>query len=177
MKRYMIFFLGLCLVGCQQALDIYQIKIDGVFAKSTIITQFSVSEFKMDHADLTDIRPKEHTELMRYCCYLKNGAKGDNKVLFNMDNLNYRWSLCKLDTHIVESDSLNKLSFEEKLKYLNETDQYKNDKLVDGVTLPFQIRKGFVYQIFGLPNLEGSFYFLLNSNNKLIVQFVDKGPW
>jgi len=45
------------------------------------------------------------------------------------------------------------------------------------MTLPFIIKKGFVYQIFGLPDLDGSYYFRLDADDKLIVQFSDSGPW
>jgi len=44
--------------------------------------------------------------------------------------------------------------------------------------VPIIIEKGYVYQVFGLCDLEGSYYFCLDSTSqKLIVQYQDAGPW
>lgn len=176
-----LFILLLCVVlfktGCKYSSSSFQITTDGVFSKSRIITQFSISQYKIDSQNLEDIRPKDHKELMRYCCELKADSSGSKKVLFKNDNSRYRWSLCKLDTSIVESDSLNELTFRDKLIHLKERDKFEKYIPEDEMTLPFIIKKGFGYQIFGLPDLEGSYYFRLDSDDKLIVQFFDSGPW
>jgi len=178
MKSYIKIFTCIVIVfGCGYTSNSYQIKKDGVFSKKSIITQFSISQFKMDHKILDDIRPNEHTELMRYCFELKDDRKGNKGVLFKTGGSNHRWTLCKLDTTIIANDSLNNLSFGEKLKYIKERDKLRTDSPSNDFPLPFAIQNGYVYQIFGLPNLKGSYYFCLDSDNKLLVQYEDGGPW
>lgn len=176
-----LFILLLCfaifMTECKYSSNSFQITVDGVFSKSRIITQFSISQYKIDSENLDDIRPNNHTELMRYCCELKANRSGSKKIQFKSDNSKYRWSLCKLDTSIVVNDSLNALSFEDKLKHLKERNKFENHIPHDEMKLPFVIKKGFVYQIFGLPDLDGSYYFRLDSDDKLIVKFFDNGAW
>jgi hypothetical protein len=164
-------------IGCKYSSSFFQITKDGVFSNSRIITQFSISQYKIDSENLDNIRPNNHKELMRYCCVLKAYRSGSKKILFKSDNPRYRWSLCKLDTSIVANDSLNALTFEDKSRYLEERAKFEKHIPEEEMTLPFIIKKGFVYQIFGLPDLDGSYYFRLDSVDKLIVQFFDSGPW
>ena len=163
--------------GCQSREKAYKISKEGVFSNHTIITQFSISQFPMDHLNTDDIRPHSHVETMRYCCELKKNQHGKTKIIFATNDSNYRWNLCKLDMSLIENDSLNNLSFEAKLQYLKERNRHRTYVPSDHFRLPFQVDKGYVYQIFGLPNLEGSYYFRLDSDDKLLVQFVDMGPW
>jgi hypothetical protein len=131
----------------------------------------------MDHEDLSDIRPSTHVELMRYCCEIQMGGKGERTVFFKMNNTNYRWTLCKPDLSILTNDSLNHLTFKEKLAFVQKQDSTKHEISSIHRQLPFQVEKGYVYQIYGFPNLEGSYYFCLSSGNELVVQYVDAGPW
>ena len=171
------FLFLLILSGCQSPSGNYKITSEGVFSKKYTITQFSISQFILDHDNLEDIRPIDHTELMRYCCELLKETNGEKNVFFNSDNSQYRWSLCRLDTTLITNDSLNSLSLKDKLEYINQKDSLITFNLNDDFRLPFIIMPGYVYQIFGLPKLEGSYYFCLNSENKLLIQFADKGPW
>lgn len=178
--KFIIFFIWFFIVlsGCQDSSSTYRIKIEGVYSQRGSITNFSISQFNIDHEQLDDIRPHSHIELMRYCCELRTSKNGSKHVLFSpMDTINYDWFLCKLDTSIVSNDSLNNLTFEEKLRYLHSRDRDQNIIRDNNLHLPFTIRKGYVYQIFGLRNLDGSYYFRLGPNNTLIVQFFDRGPW
>ena len=124
-----LFILLLCfaifMTGCKHSSSSFQITKDGVFSKSGIITQFSISQYKIDSENLGDVRPNNHTELMRYCCELKANRSGSKKILFKSDNSSYRWSLCKLDTSIVTNDSLNALTFEDKFRYLKEKTKFE----------------------------------------------------
>lgn len=181
-SRFMrLFILLLCftifMTGCKYSSSSFQITKDGVFSKSRIITQFSISQYKIESENLDDIRPNSHTELMRYCCELKANKSGSKKILFKSDNSRYRWSLCKLDTSIVTNDSLNALTFEDKSRYLEERTKFEKRIPKEEMALSFIIKKGFVYQIFGLPDLDGSYYFRLDSDDKLIVKFFDNGAW
>ena len=129
--------------------------------------------------DITDIRPNNRNEVTRYCCSLNKNSKSSKEILFSNLNKNYKWSLCELDLSIVENDSLNALSIEEKLEYTKRRELLES-RVKDSVTkgsLPFTIQKGFVYHVFGLCNIEGSYYFCLDSTNKLLVQYQDGGPW
>lgn len=45
-------------------------------------------------------------------------------------------------------------------------------------TAPFIVERGFVYQAFGLCDINGSYYFCIDSvTNKFVVQYQDAGPW
>lgn len=169
--------ISLVLCGCYYGQDRYVLTAEGVYSKSAPIRQFSITQYPIDHDGMDDIRPMSHVEVMRYCCELRPNRNPSRRVLFSSaDGRNYRWSLCKLDTSIISNDSLNSLSFEEKLKY---ADRKKADRspIDQRFNLPFNVKRGYVYQIFGLKNLNGSFYFRLDSNNRLVVQFFDNGPW
>jgi len=173
----LLFCFAIFMTGCKYSSSSFQITKDGVLSKSRIITQFSISQYKIDSENLDDIRPNNHSELMRYCCELKNNRSGSKIILFKSDDSRYRWSLCKLDTSVVTNDSLNALTFEDKFRYFEERTKFEKRIPEKEMTLPFIIKKGFVYQIFGLPDLDGSYYFRLDSDDKLIVQFFDSGPW
>jgi hypothetical protein len=55
--------------------------------------------------------------------------------------------------------------------------QYKSFPEVSKAS-PLEIEQGFVYQVFGLCDVDGSYYFCLDSlTNRLIVQYQDAGPW
>ena len=175
-KVYVI-CISLVLSSCQYGLDRYTITPDGIYSKSGPIREFSITQYPIDHDGMEDIRPLSHFEVMRYCCELRPNRSPSKRVFFSSnDGRTYRWSLCKLDISIIANDSLNNLPFEEKLKY---ADRKKADRstIDQSVNLPFNIEQGYVYQIFGLKDLDGSYYFRLDSNNRLIVQFFDRGPW
>ncbi len=173
----LVFIFYVCLSGCTAREKLYQITVDGVTSRSKTITEFSISQFKKDHLDESDIRPNEHNELMRYCCKLSVENKGKKMVFFGKDTPNYTWSLCKLDTSLAMVDSLSNLTVLQKLSRLKSRDSLKISINDENLKLPFVVQNGYVYQIFGLEKMEGSYYFCFNSEGKLIIQFVDKGPW
>lgn len=171
----MQFFLIILIVHCGDKGNSTRVTVDGVYSFHQI-TQFSISKFKRNNESLTDIRPENHEEIMRFCCDLKDKHKPATFVFFNMSDTNYSWHLCKLNTSLIENDSLRSLSFEEKLKFLQTDTTYNKTPFVKQ-QLPFVIETGYVYQLFGIRDLNGSLYFCLNNSGKLLVQFVDKGPW
>lgn len=177
--RYVIILLEVFFIvaGCQDPAKSYSITIQGVFSKNAAIDHFSISQFKLDHQDLRDIRPKSHSELMRYCVDLKEKSLAQKIVLFDKSESDYQWTLCKLDTSLLANDSLSRLPFEEKLKYLNAREQSNKSSVNRTILFPFAVRKGYVYQIFGLPDIHGSYYFCLSADDKFLVQYVDQGPW
>jgi len=139
----------------------------------------SISQLNLDHSNLNDIRPNAKNEVTRYCCWLNKNSKGSSSISFWKANSNYRWFLCKWDMSIIENDSLNNLTLQEKLDYTKRMEQIrlKDKNFVHRDSFPFIIQKGYVYQVFGLCDVEGSFYFCLDSTDNLIVQYVDRGPW
>ena len=172
MKLLFIFFVFI-LASCKDLGNLYTITRYGVYSKYHKISHFSISQFKLEYLDKNDIRPKNHVELMRYCCDIKPSLNKLKKVLFR-DTSNYFWEYCKLDTSFVTNNSL---SFKQKIDLIKLHEQQNNDLDLIKYKLPFQIEKGFVYQIFGLPDLDGSFYFCIDSSNKFIVQYQDAGPF
>lgn len=165
------FFLLFMGVSCKKMPDQFTITENGVYSKKHKIIQFSISQFKKDGIDENDIRPKNHDELMRYCCKLKSSNYNIKAVLFR-DTTNYLWELCKLDTSLVSNSTL---SLQQKIDLVKLIEQKNFD--LSNYKIPFQIEKGFVYQIFGLPNFEGSYYFCTDNSNKLKVQYQDEGPF
>lgn len=176
-KIELINFTIFCIVlsGCFTK-DNYSIERVGLSSKNSGVESFSISQFKSDSQSKEDIRPVNHTEVMRFCCEVKKGKKALRRVLFS-DTSNYRWSLCLLDTSIVTNDSLNKLSDEEKRRYIKEQNIANGLKGKSDFQIPFVIQRGYVYQLFGLDNLDGSFYFRLSDQGDLKVQFFESGPW
>jgi hypothetical protein len=149
----------------------FMITEKGVNSKKRKIIQFSISQFKSDSFNDNDIRPKNHEELMRYCCKVKSSQSRIKNVLFK-DTTNYFWEFCKLDTSMVSNSAL---SMQQKIDLIK-IREHKNINL-HNYKIPFQIEKGFVYQIFGLPDFEGSYYFCIDNFNKLKVQCQDQGSF
>ncbi len=182
MKNLIFFFIFLSQAySCSLAPpDRYEIDITGIKSRTECtIENLSISQYYRDNNSLDDIRPNNRNEVTRYCCSLNKNSKSSKEILFSNLNKNYKWSLCELDLSIVENDSLNALSIEEKLEYTKRRELLES-RVKDSVTkgsLPFTIQKGFVYHVFGLCNIEGSYYFCLDSTNKLLVQYQDGGPW
>ena len=166
-----IFFLCNLLIvfnGCNSASQQYLITMNGIYSKEIGIQQFSISQFKAGKFDSTDIRPKDHTEIMRYCCSIRPGKTEKMSVLFK-DTLDYKWEYCKLDTSLVDSN------YNGSTVTSSTGNEIPNTNL--SISLPFRIEKGYVYQIFGLTGVNGSFYFSLNNENELFIQFHDQGPF
>ena len=109
----------------------------------------------------------------------KKNAKGSNKISFLKPNPNYRWYLCKLDLHIVENDSLQNLTLEQKLNYVEMMDKVtlSDSEYVHRRSFPLSIEHGYVYHIFGLCDVEGSYYVCLEASGELIIQYFDRGAW
>lgn len=171
--NYILLFV--MLFGCSTK-DNYSIERFGLSSKYGEIVSFSISQFKSDSESLEDIRPINHTEVMRYCCEVKKSKNASSHVFFS-DTSNYNWSLCLLDTSIVTNDSLNNLSDGEKLKYI-QMQNIKNSFVgASDYRIPFIVQKGYIYQLFGLNDLEGSFYFRLSDKGDFEVQFYESGPW
>ncbi len=58
-----------------------------------------------------------------------------------------------------------------------ENDGYRSFPKVSAAS-HLKIERGFVYQVFGLCDVEGSYYFCKDSvGDKLIIQYQDAGPW
>ncbi|HEY6437643.1 MAG TPA: hypothetical protein VIY47_13710 [Ignavibacteriaceae bacterium] len=182
MKNTIIFFILLCL-SCNHSLppsERFTVDINGVTSRTgCVIETMSISQYNVDHNNLNDIRPNNRNEITRYCCWLKNDSKGSTKISFLNASPNYRWYLCKLDMSILENDSLNGLSEQEKLAYIKREEiiALRDKNYVHRDSFPFIIQRGYVYHMFGLCNIEGSYYFRLDATNKLIVQYQDGGPW
>lgn len=182
MKIWLLFFILTCL-NCNYSLALserYTIDINGIKSRTgCTIENMSISQYSRDHNNLEDIRPNNINEITRYCCWLNKDAKGSDEVSFWKSNSNYRWYLCKLDMSILENDSLNALPLQEKLVYIKKMEMIKsnNKNHAQRDSFPFNIQKGYVYRVFGLCDIEGSYYFCLDSTNKLIVQYQDGGPW
>jgi len=181
--KFLIIVLTLNCMSCKYVIKpshLYSIDKNGVASKSgCTIETMSISQFNRDHNNFNDIRPNNHNEVTRYCCWLNNNSKGSSKISFSMTNRHYSWFLCKPDESILENDSLNNLTVREKLEYIKRKELLEpdNKNYLHQESLPFKIKKGYVYQIFGLCDVEGSYYFCLDANNKLIVQYFDSGPW
>lgn len=174
--QVLVLCFGIIIFGCKSSLNPVKITKEGIFFDDRVINQFSISQFKDDSKSLSDIRPNNHTEVMRYCCELKAGGKGNNKVLFKDDNSMYRWRLCLLDTSNVKHNGVNPTAFTDSSKVLEEINKFK-EHVGKEIILPFTIEKGYVYQLFGIPDIEGSYYFRIKADGELIVQFFDNGPW
>jgi len=158
----------------------YTITQKGIRSKTGCqITNMSISKFRRDDESDSDIRPKDRNEITRYCCWLKNGRRGKRRISFLEADGNYSWYLCKLDMSILESDSLNSLTLTDKLAYSKkmELEAIKDKNYVHRDSFPLIVQKGYVYQVFGLCDVDGSYYFCLDANGKLIVQYKDAGPW
>lgn len=176
MKRKQILLSALAIVCFSCSYSTYEISTDSVSHSFRKIEHFSISQYHRDNENLEDVRPNDRTELTRYCCELKQDGIAMNTVFFD-DTINYLWRLCKLDTSIVVNDSLNSLTLSQKLDYVEKMEEY--DRLYNPTRFgtPFKIENGFVYKIFGLPRLAGSYYFYIDSLGKLIVQYHNEGPW
>lgn len=169
---FSFFLLSMC-GSCKMVPNQFIITMNGVYSKKQKIIEFSISQFKIDGFDENGIRPKNHEELMRYCCKLKSSKHNIKNVLFK-DTANYFWERCKLDTSLVSNSSL---SLQQKIDLIKIKERKNPGLNLSNYKIPFQIEKGFVYQIFGLPNFEGSYYFYIDSSNKLKVQYQDGGPF
>lgn len=143
-----------------------------------ILENISISQYNLDHDNFKDIRPINRNEVTRYCCSLNENSKGSDEISFLKATSNYRWYLCKLNTNIVENDSLNNLPLQEKLEYIKrmELATISDKNYVHRDSFPFNIQQGYVYRVFGLCDIEGSYYFCLDSLNKLVIQYFDRGP-
>ena len=143
-----------------------------------ILENISISQYKRDHDNLNDIRPININEVTRYCCSLNENSKGGDEIYFLKATPNYQWYLCKLNTNIVENDSLNNLPLQEKLQYIKrmELAMISDKNYIHRDSFPFNIQQGYVYRVFGLCDIEGSYYFCLDGSNKLVIQYFDKGP-
>ena len=175
MLRKFTFFLIVVLFGnCTKPR--VSIEVDRITTTNRPVDFFAISQFKRDHLDLIDIRPKKHIEVMRYCCEAKENRPRSKTVYF-ADTLNFRWSLCKLDTSYVTVETLNETSLK---KVITETDiilKLPTNNQNAYFKLPFSIDSGYVYQIFGLNDLNRSCYFCLDEEKNIVIQFFEKGPW
>lgn len=181
--KNLIFAFCFLLIDCRFVLPEhkrYTIDKSGIKSRTgCMIENMSISQYNRDTSYTSDIRPKDRNEVTRYCCWLNKDYKGSNYISFSKPTLSYRWYLCKPDMSILENDSLNSLTLKEKLAYLEEKEKRAlvDKNYLHKDSFPFIIQKEYVYKVFGLCNVEGSYYFCLDSNNKLIVQYQDRGPW
>ncbi len=96
-------------------------------------------------------------------------------IFFGKKNEGYRWFFCTLDLRFVENDSLNNLSFKQKLEIINKEKGTGAPKYYD--TLPITFKPETWYHFFGFDKLEGSFFVYIEKDGTFKVEYFNGGPY
>ena len=75
----------------------------------------------------------------------------------------------------VQNDSLKNLSVGEKLEILRQEGRTGHPNYFD--TIPINFRPGKWYQIFGLEDIEGSFFVYVKNDGSFKIEHFGGGPW
>lgn len=133
------------------------------------LVSFTIAVYERDSV-FWDTRPLNKTELVRYCCSIKDSTNCSSKVYFNEERDGYYWSRCDLVLDFVENDSLKNLSTEEKLSRI----EFGSIEYFD--VMPFKFERSKIYHLFGIQEMKGSYYLTIDASGELIVDYFDGGP-
>ncbi|MCF8373974.1 MAG: hypothetical protein K9H64_20285 [Bacteroidales bacterium] len=138
---------------------------------STYINNFTISELEVSSIGGNGLPIKEK-DIVQYCC--KSSSKSlKKKIYFNRKNKGYKWFYCTLNLDFIEVDSLKKLSEEQKLTMIH---QVRGENMYFD-TIPFRFEAGKWYHLYGLENVEGSYYIHFNIKKEFIVKYFEGGPF
>ena len=158
-----LFFVFSLIYGCNN--QKYQINKNGIKGVS-LNDGFTIAELKDG---------KSSEEVLRVCCEPVSHTELKRQLYFKKKNVGYHWNFCTLDLRFVENDSLKNLSLEEKLEILRREGHIGSPEHFD--TIPINFKVGTWYHIFGLEDIEGSFYFYVEKDGAFKVEYFDGGPW
>jgi len=173
MNKYFWFIISVIAVGCVLSEEnTYKITLDGIKSKgNTELQRFTIALYNKPEGQMRPYPTSK--ELARYCFEFDSVKKSCKTVSFTESNNHYVWSRCDLDLSYVETDSLKSLPLKQKLALI-----HKDTLAIKLFTrMPFSISQDTLYHVFGLDEIEGSYYMALDENNTLIVDYFDGGPW
>ena len=138
---------------------------------------FSFSIAKLDVQQLNNLGfPGTFTETDRVTCRLENGTKA-KKIFFHKENAGYVWYKSSPNYDFENNDSLNKLSTSEILEFLKKEGVLKNAHKNRYLTIPFELESGNWYHLFGLNDIEGSYFIYVNKDRTFKTYYFDGGPY
>ncbi len=175
LSRLILFvFLALVTFSCKTFIakeNRYDINLTGICSRTfcKMETMFIYVYPKDSILNEKDIRPTNRKEINTIKCEIKNGMSASSCISFASKQSNYNWYY--LDFGILENDSLNALSEKEKLKYVADRERKNFKDSSYKKPFPFVVEQRYVYEVAGLCSVNGSYFFCLNSENKIIKQF------
>lgn len=143
-----------------------------------ILSIYEIDSFSIAEIEVTDIGengiPYNYQEIARVTCESNLGT--DRKIFFHKENAGYSWTFSNLDLRFVEADSLKDLSVEEKLRILRDEGAFDGE-VTHFKTMPLKFDIGKWFHLFGLKNIQGSYFIFVKPDGSLLVRYFDGGPF